>query len=147
MARARGDHPPGAGLGGGDRAPADQADEALRLGWPEDELFQVPVLWSQIHLTGTGLAIGDREVVNISSTEIRIKTASGATLAFYRKPKIDYGVAYRARIKSLGDDALKEEPRLRGLEAVVGLYRNNHPGISIDTAKGAVLAAIKEAAS
>ena len=111
------------------------ADEALRLGWPEDELFRVPELWSQIHLCGAALLIGDREVVNITSTEIRIKTASGSTLAFYRKPEVDYGVAYRARIKMLGDDGLKEEPRLRAFEPTVNLYLANHPGADIDAAE------------
>jgi hypothetical protein len=63
-----------------------------------------------------------------------------------RKPQIDYALVFRERVKQLGDDGLKEESRLRALEAVVGFYRNNHPGIDIDTAKAAVLAAIKEAA-
>jgi hypothetical protein len=116
-------------------------DEALRLGWPRDELFKVPELWSQIDRCGCALLIAGREVIGITPGEIRIKTPSGATPAFYRKPKVDYGVAYRARIKSLGDDGLKEEPRLRALEAVVGLYLTNHPGADIDAAKAAVLAA------
>jgi hypothetical protein len=114
----------------------------LRLGWPRDELFKVPELWSQIDRCGCALLIAGREVIGITPSEIRIKTPSGATPAFYRKPKVDYGVAYRARIKSLGDDGLKEEPRLRALEAVVSLYRNNHPNVDVDTAKAAVLAAI-----
>ena len=84
--------------------------------------------------------------INITSNEIRIKTASGATLALYRKPQVDYGVAYRARIKMVGEDASKEEFQLRAVEAVVNLYRTNHPSVDIDAAKAAVLAAIKEAA-
>ena len=126
------------------------ADEALRLGWPHDELFRVPSLWSRVDLCGAALLIGDREVVNITSTEIRIKTASGSTLAFYRKPQVDYGVAYRARIKMAGEDARKEgreeEVKLHALEAVARLYLSHHSGADIDTAKAAVLAAIKEAA-
>jgi hypothetical protein len=125
---------------------AGHGDEAERLGWPHDELFRVPPLWSRGDLCGAALRIGDREVVSITSTEIRIKTASGATLGIYRKPAIDYGLAYRTRIKELGDDALKEEPRLRALEAVVNFYRANHPDSDVDTAKAAVLAAIKELA-
>ena len=125
---------------------AGHSDEAERLGWPKDELCAVPPLWSRVDLCGAGLLIGDREVVNITSAEIRIKTASGSTLAFYRKPQIDYGVAYRARIKQLGLDASKEEFQLRALEAVVNLYRSHHPNADVDTAKAAVLAAIKEAA-
>ena len=87
------------------------ADEAQRLGWPRDELFAVPPLWARVDLCGAALLIGDREVVDITSNEIRIKTASGATTAFYRKPQVDYGVAYRARLKQIGDDALNEENR------------------------------------
>jgi hypothetical protein len=70
--------------------------EAERVGWPSDELYRVPELWSQVHLTGAALAVGDREIVDVTSSEIRIKTASGATLAFYRKPVVDYRVAYEA---------------------------------------------------
>jgi hypothetical protein len=87
-----------------------------------------------------------REVVEITPTEIRLKTASGATLAFYRTPEVDYGVAYRARLKQVGLDASKEEFQLRSLEAVVNLHRSHHPSADVDTAKAAVLAAIKEAA-
>ena len=120
--------------------------EAERCGWTKAELYRVPELWSQIHLTGAGLLIGDREVVGITPNEIRLKASSGASLAYYRKPAVDYGVAYRARIKQLGLDASKEEFQLRALEATVNLYRSHHPNADIDTAKAAVLAAIKEAA-
>ena len=123
------------------------ADEALRVGWPDDELFRVPELWSQIHLCGAALLIDDHKVVSVSSAEIRTTTSSGASLAFYRKPAVDYGVDYRARIKMAGEDASKEEVQLRSLEAVVNLYRSHHPSVDIDTAKTAVLAAIKEAAA
>jgi hypothetical protein len=61
---------------------AGHGDEAERLGWPKDELYAVPALWSQIHLTGAALLIGDREVVEITAEAIRIKTASGAHLSF-----------------------------------------------------------------
>jgi hypothetical protein len=124
---------------------AGHGAEALRLGWPKDKLYAVPPLWSRVDLCGAGLLIGDREVIGITPNEIRIKTDSGASLALYRKPAGDYGLAYHARIKSLGDDGLKEEPRLRALEAVVNLYRNHHPDADIDTAKAAVLAAIAKA--
>jgi hypothetical protein len=125
---------------------AGHGDEAERLGWPKDELYAVPPVWSRVDLCGAGLLIGDREVVGITAAEIRIRTASGSTLAFYRKPQVDYAVAYRARIRELGDDGLKEEPKLRALEAVVNLYRSHHPDADVDTAKAAVLDAIKEAA-
>src|SRR3984957_10296887 len=60
-----------------------RADEALRLGWPHDELFAVPPLWARVDLCGVGLLIGDREVVEVTPAEIRIKTASGATQRFF----------------------------------------------------------------
>ena len=53
------------------------ADQAERLGWTRDELFRVPELWSQIHLTGAALLIGDREVIGITPNEIRIRTDTG----------------------------------------------------------------------
>jgi hypothetical protein len=124
--------------------------EAERLGWSGDELYAVPPLWSRVDLCGVALLIGDREVIGITANEIRIKTASGSSLAFYRKPQVDYGVAYRARIKMAGEDARKEgreeEVKLHALEAVARLYVSHHSGADIDTAKAAVLAAIKEAA-
>ena len=125
---------------------AGHGDEAERLGWPKDELYAVPPLWSRVDLCGAALLIGDRQVVNITSNEIRIKTASDGTLAFYRRPEVDYAVAYRARIKMAGEDSTREEVQLRALEAVVNLYRSHHPNADVDTAKTAVLAAIKEAA-
>ena len=119
-------------------------DEALRLNWSETELFRVLELWSQIHLCGAGLLIGDRIVTKVTATEIRIRTASGSTLAFYRRPAVDYRVAYEAHLKpSCGNykpDA--EEAHLRALEAVVNLFRSNNSGVSIDEAKAAVLSAI-----
>jgi hypothetical protein len=68
---------------------AGHGDEAERLGWPRDELYCVPQLWSQIHLCGTALLIGDCEVIGVTPDAIRIKTASGATQSFYRRPAID----------------------------------------------------------
>jgi hypothetical protein len=121
--------------------------EAERLGWPRDELYRVPELWSQINLCGVALLIDDREVIGITPNEIRIRAASGSTLAFYRKPAVNYGVAYRARLKQVGFDASKEEFQLRAIEAVVNLYRSHHPDADVDTAKAAVLAAIKETAA
>jgi hypothetical protein len=122
------------------------ADEALRLGWPEDELFRVPKLWSQINLCGLALLIGDHTFTEVTASRIGIKTSSGAPQGFYRKPPINYALAYRTRLKMAGEDGLREEPRLRALEAVVGMYLINHPGVGVDEAKAAVLAAIKEAA-
>ena len=121
------------------------ADEALRLGWTKDELFRVPPVWSRVDLCGAALLIGDCEVVSVMSTEIRVNASSGATLAFYRKPEVDYRVAYEAHLKAIcgnypGDS---EEPRLRAVERTVGLFRSNNPNASFEDAKAAVLAAIK----
>jgi hypothetical protein len=124
---------------------AGHGDEAERLGWPKAELYAVPPLWSRVDLCGAGLLIGDREVIGITSSEIRIKTSSGATLAFYRRPQVDYAVAYRARLKLVGEDAGRAEFQLRALEATVGLYLSNNPDADIDTASAAVRAAIMAA--
>jgi hypothetical protein len=124
---------------------AGHGDEALRLGWRRDELYRVPQLWSQIHLCGAGLLIGDCEVVGITSSEIRIKTASGGTLAFYRRPVVDYRVAYEAHLKAICGNypGSSEEPRLRAVERTVGLFRSNNPNASLEDAKRAVLALLK----
>jgi hypothetical protein len=122
-------------------------DEAERLGWPHDELYRVPELWSQIYLCGVGLLIGDSAVTEVTPTRIRIKTVSGATQSFYRKPAVDYGLVYRERIRAAGEDRRKEEVQLRAVEAVVNLYRSHHPDADVDTAKAAVLAAIERSSS
>ena len=124
---------------------AGHGDQALRLGWTRDELYAVPSHWPNVSQTGAALLIGDRDVVDITPNEIRIKTAPDVTTAFYRGSQVDYGVAYRARLKQIGDDALDEENRLRALEATVALYRANNPGGGIDAANAAVRAAINSA--
>jgi hypothetical protein len=118
--------------------------KAEAAGWSRDELFRVPELWSQVHLCGAALLIGDNEVTSVTPTEIRTKNASGSSLAFYRRPAIDYALAYHARLKMAGEDSTREEFQLRALEAVINLYRHNN-NCTIDTAKRAVLAAIAEA--
>jgi hypothetical protein len=118
--------------------------EAERLGWPSDELYRVPELWSQIHLAGCALLIGDREVVDITAAEIRIKTASGSTLAFRRKPEVDYRLVYETRLKLIRGNypSDSEEPGLRALEYTVRLCRE-HRNCDLETAKAAVLSALK----
>jgi hypothetical protein len=120
-------------------------DEAERLGWPAAELYAVPKLWSQIHLCGVALLIGDREVIEVTADEIRIRTGSGATLAFRRAPPVDYGLAYFSRLKQAGLDATLEETQLRCRESVVRLWLANHPGSSsIDEARVAIDAIITQ---
>jgi hypothetical protein len=121
------------------------ADEALRLGWTKDELFRVPSLWARGDLCGVGLLIGDREVVEVTSAEIRIKTASGATLAFYRRPEPDLALVYRERVKLLRRDVDEAEARARAYDFAVAFHQG-HYGSDLPTAKSAALAAVEEAA-
>jgi len=124
-------------------------DEAERLGWLRDELYAVPSVWNRVDLCGAALLIGDSAVVEVTSTRIQIRTSSGATQSFYRRPVPDYALAFRERLKAAGEDGRGAEVRLRALEAVVNLYRSHHPDADVDTAKAAVLAAIaaREAAA
>jgi hypothetical protein len=125
---------------------AGYGDEAQRLGWPRDELYRVPQLWSQIHICGCALLIGDNEVVEVTPTEIRIKTASGTTQRFFRRPKPDLALVYRERLKLFGLDASSEEVQLRALEHTVRFCRD-HRNCDFETAKAAVLSAIERSSS
>ena len=80
----------------------------------------------------------------ITSSEIRIRTASGATLAFYRKREVDYRVAHEAHLKSTRGNYKpdSEEAHLRALERTVFLFRSNNRNVILEDAKAAVLAAI-----
>jgi hypothetical protein len=111
---------------------AGHGAEAERLGWPSDELYHVPELWSQIHLAGCALLIGDREVVDIAAAEIRIKTASGSTLAFRRKPKVDYRLVYETRLKLIRGNyhSNSEEPELRG-SIMPSAFAANIPAVTL----------------
>ena len=120
------------------------ATKAERLGWPPRRALRRPAGCGPAStLCGAGLLIGDREVISVTPNEIRIKTAGGATQAFYRKPEVDYALVFRERLKRLGDDARREEFQLRALEHTVNVFRANHPDADIDAAKTAVLAALK----
>jgi hypothetical protein len=120
------------------------ADEAMRLGWPHDELFAVPPLWANVALSGAALLIADREVAEITSAAIRIKTASGATLSFYRKPQPDYRLVYETRRKSLASLG-GDEPHFRAFDFAVSFCRE-HTGLGLEEAKKLVRAAIAKAA-
>jgi hypothetical protein len=87
-------------------------------------------------------------VTEVTPTEIRIKTASGATLAFYRKPEVDYRLVYETQLNFArgnypNDNA--EEPRLRALEHTVSMFPVNNRNANLEEAKAAVLAALKGA--
>ena len=118
--------------------------EAERLGWPRDELYAVPPLWSRVELCGAGLLVGDREVTEVTPDAIVIRTASGAVQRIYRRPKVDYRVAYEAHLKSTRGNYKpdSEEAHLRALERTVFLFRNDNPDANLEEAKAAVLAAI-----
>jgi hypothetical protein len=115
-------------------------DVAECLGWPSSELYAVPPVWARIDLCGAALLIGDREVTDITADAIRIKTASGATLNFYRKPQPDYRLVYETRrkaLKSLGAD----EAHFRALDHAVSFCRE-HSGCNLETAKALVRDAV-----
>jgi hypothetical protein len=59
-------------------------DQAALMGWSRGELYRVPALWSQIHLTGAALLIGDRKVVAVTEDNIVITTPTGSRLKFRR---------------------------------------------------------------
>jgi hypothetical protein len=59
-------------------------DQAALLGWTREELYRVPALWSQIHLTGAALLIGERRVMAVTSDSIVVTMRSGSTLKFRR---------------------------------------------------------------
>jgi hypothetical protein len=122
------------------------ADEALRLGWTKDELFRIPPVWARGDLCGVGLLIGDREVIEVTPAEIRIKIASGATQSFFRRPEPDLALVYRERLRLFGLDASSEEVQLRALEHTVRFCRD-HRNCDFETAKAAVLSAIKRSSS
>jgi hypothetical protein len=118
------------------------ADQAEVAGWARDELFRVPELWSQIHLCGVALLVGDNEVTAVTPNEIRVRTSSGSSQAFYRKPATDFGLVFRERFELIAGSVGAEEGRLRAIEYAVGVYRAQ-TGVGIDAAKCAVLEAIK----
>ena len=65
---------------------AGHADVAERLGWPPGELYAVPPVWARVDLCGAALLIGDHAVIEVTADAIRVKTASGATQRFFRRP-------------------------------------------------------------
>jgi hypothetical protein len=50
-------------------------DQAEALGWTRDELYRAPELWARADLCGAALLVGANEVIAVTPTEIRIKTA------------------------------------------------------------------------
>jgi hypothetical protein len=60
------------------------------------------------------------------------------------EPTVDYGLVFEAHLKATRGNypADSEEPGLRSLDHTVRAYCNNNPGVSIDDARTAVLAAV-----
>jgi hypothetical protein len=106
------------------------SDQALALGWTHPELFAVPPVWAAIDRCGLALLVADRQVIEVTAETIVIRTESGAVQRFYRKPKPDWAVAYKARLKSAGLDAGNEEVQLRAFEATVKLCMSSTGSIS-----------------
>jgi hypothetical protein len=114
---------------------------AERAGWSRDELYASPPLWARIDLCGAALLIGDREVIEVSAEAIRIRTASGAVLSLYRRPGVDYGLAYATRRRELARHFAGDEPHFRAFDHAVGLCRQRE-NCGLEEAKTRVRAAI-----
>jgi hypothetical protein len=122
------------------------ANEALRLGWLHDELFAVPPLWANVAVCGAALLIGDREVTDITADAIRIRTASGSTLSFRRRPQPDYGLIYRERRKSLVRALGDDEAHFRALDFTIN-FCCERSGCGLEQAQALVRAAIAKPAA
>jgi hypothetical protein len=59
-------------------------DRAALLGWSPTELFNLPPLWSQIHLTGCAWLVGDKKVLVATANHIVIEASQGSRLKFRR---------------------------------------------------------------
>jgi hypothetical protein len=66
-------------------------------------------------------------------------------IAFYRKPMVDYRLVYETRLNLIrgnyADDS--EEPKLRAFEFAVRFCRDHNRDLDLETAKQAVMAAIR----
>jgi hypothetical protein len=83
-------------------------------------------------------------VIEVTPVAIRVKSASGSVLSFYRKPKVDYRLVFETQLKLIRNNYPGgcEEPKLRAIEWAVSMFRDNNPYTSFEDAKAAVLAAI-----
>jgi hypothetical protein len=59
-------------------------DRAALLGWSPEELYRLPALWSQVHLTGCAWLVGDRHVIAATADHIVIEAPQGLRLKFRR---------------------------------------------------------------
>jgi hypothetical protein len=126
---------------------AGWGDQAEAAGWTRDELYRAPPLWARVDLTGVALLVGGNEVVEVTPTEIKVKTPSGPTQTFYRKPPRDLAIIYREqlRLRRCDSAAADEEGRLRALEFTVNAHMARS-GASLAESAAAVRAAIETSA-
>jgi hypothetical protein len=132
---------------------AGHADEALRHGWPSSELYAVPGQWANVSETGPALLMDAKTVTSITPIAIVVRTASGATQSFCRKPEssrhrpdLDFAAICEERRKLLTPDAGPEEGRLRAIEYSVNLARREL-GLDLEAAKKLVLPAIAKSST
>jgi hypothetical protein len=122
------------------------ADQAEAAGWTRNELYRAPELWVRADLCGAALLIGANEVIAVTPTEIRIKTASGATQVLRKRSLLDLGRIYDERFKLIAGNVGPGEARLRAREAAVREYQRSHNANLADATRAvdAIIAA-KEA--
>ena len=122
---------------------AGHGDQAEAAGWSRDELYAAPPLWARVDLTGAALLVGDNAVVAVTPSEIRIRTPSGATQAFSRKPEVDYGLMFDSRFNQLVGSVGSSEARLRAREATIREFQRLN-NVGLEDAKRAVDSIIAE---
>ena len=119
------------------------ADQAEVAGWTRNELYRAPELWVRADLCGAALLIGANEVIAVTPTEIRIKTASGATQGIYRRPEVDYALMFESRLNQLVGSVGSGEARLRAREWAIREYQRLN-NVGLEDAKRAIDSIIAE---
>jgi hypothetical protein len=59
-------------------------DQAALLGWTGPELYVLPELWSQIHLTGAAWLVRTKRVIAVTEASIIVESRFGSRLTFRR---------------------------------------------------------------
>jgi hypothetical protein len=59
-------------------------EQAALMGWTGEELYRVPPLWMQTHLTGVALLIGNWRVAAVTEASIVVETPAGFRVKFRR---------------------------------------------------------------
>ena len=89
------------------------------------------------------MLIGANEVIAVTPTEIRIKTASGATQGIYRRPEVDYALMFESRLNQLVGSVGSGEARLRAREWAIREYQRLN-NVGLEDAKRAIDSIIAE---